>query len=220
MALSTLKSFSPPPINLKEIARYAGQKGDDETINLVIEECLKEIADTLTFNVCYKRVECVVLGDEVLLGGRKIASKDLAKNLKDCKEAYLFGATIGLGIDRVIEKYSTIFPLKALIMHSIGVERIESLGDAFCAFLEKEVSKEGLSIRPRFSAGYGDFRIENQTLFFELLDNVKTIGLTLNSSLIMSPSKSVTAVVGISENGKVAKVGCEACSDKSCEYRR
>ena len=48
----------------------------------------------------------------------------------------------------------------------------------------------------RFSPGYGDFDIVYQKDIFAILDCPKRIGLTLNSSLMMSPSKSVTAIIG------------------------
>ena len=56
----------------------------------------------------------------------------------------------------------------------------------------------GLPLSARFSAGYGDVPLELQRDIFALLDCPRRIGLTLNESLLMSPSKSVTAIVGIS----------------------
>ena len=80
-----------------------------------------------------------------------------------------------------------------MFFQAIGAERIESLCDAFCA--EREA--EGLRLRPRFSPGYGDLPLELQRDLFRGLDCSRKIGLTLNESLLMSPSKSVTAIAGI-----------------------
>ena len=88
-------------------------------------------------------------------------------------------------------------------------------------YLKKELALDGKKIRPRFSAGYGDFKVENQRLFFEYLESTKLLGLTLNDSYLMSPSKSVTAIVGIYDcEGKEQAQGCKACVLKDCEYRR
>ena len=123
-------------------------------------------------------------------------------------------------IDRLIEKYKVLNPTKSLVMHAVGVERVESLANAFCSFLRAEAKKENKCLRPRFSAGYGDFGIENQNLFFKNLEINKLLGVTLTEGMLMSPSKSVTAIVGIAD-GKEQECnsGCDSCS-LECEYRR
>ena len=145
----------------------------------------------------------------------QVSSRDLAKNLQACDKVILFAATIGVEIDRLIGKYSRISPAKALMMQAIGAERIESLCDVFCEDMENaciehdSVLKEGVSrqsqgahcLRPRFSPGYGDLPLEVQKDIFKILDCPKQIGLSLNDSLLMSPSKSVTAFVGIPNTG-------------------
>ena len=109
-----------------------------------------------------------------------VKSKDLAKNLGGCKKAVVFCATVGLGIDRLITKYGTVSPVKSLIFEGIGAERIEALCDAFC--------REFKGARPRFSPGYGDLDIGFQSAIFKVLQCDKKIGVTLNESLLMSPS--------------------------------
>ncbi|MCR5275107.1 MAG: Vitamin B12 dependent methionine synthase activation subunit, partial [Clostridiales bacterium] len=48
-----------------------------------------------------------------------------------------------------------------------------------------------------FSPGYGDLPIEVQKEFLPLLDAERRLGITLSDSYLMSPSKSVTAIIGI-----------------------
>ena len=74
-----------------------------------------------------------------------------------------------------------------------GMERIEALCDAFC----KDLSMEYGALTPRFSPGYGDLPLDIQRSVFRFLEPEIKIGLTLSESLIMCPSKSVTAFVGI-----------------------
>ena len=54
-------------------------------------------------------------------------------------------------------------------------------------------------LRPRFSPGYGDLPLALQADVFWALDCTSKIGVSLSESLIMSPQKSVTAIIGISE---------------------
>ena len=124
-------------------------------------------------------------------------SNSLSRHREGCESVVLFDATIGLEIDRLIFRYGKISPSKALFLQAIGAERIEALCDLFFTDLEKEKEKEGKLLRARFSAGYGDFSLDAQKEIFASLDCARKIGLTLNASLLMSPSKSVTALIGV-----------------------
>jgi cobalamin-dependent methionine synthase I len=87
--------------------------------------------------------------------------------------------------------------------------------------LKQEYLERGLYLRPRFSPGYGDFPLECQTALAGALELNKRIGITLTDSLLMAPSKSVTAVIGISNIPRTCTVhGCEACAKTDCAYRR
>ncbi|MBR2480332.1 MAG: hypothetical protein IKB56_03390 [Clostridia bacterium] len=222
MAISLLKSFPAPPVDVSEILRYACLRVNSPKQQRMIEECIKEAEPHLSYKVCYTFVKCSVDGNEVTLDDEKIVSDALSKNLCECDEAVMFSCTVGIGIDRLIEKNKSLSLLKTMLMHAVGVERVEGLANAFCDFLEEEVAKKGKSIKPRFSPGYGDFKLENQRLFFEKLESTKLLGLTLSESKIMSPSKSVTAIVGITDknNKKKKKVTCQDCLKDNCKYRR
>ena len=58
------------------------------------------------------------------------------------------------------------------------------------------IRDSGLAVRPRFSPGYGDLPLALQREVFAALDCPRRIGLTLSDSLLMSPTKSVTALIG------------------------
>ena len=118
-----------------------------------------------------------------------------------CGGVLVFGATVGAEMDRLILKYSHLEPSKALIMQALGAERIESLCDAFCRETAQELTRQGKTLLPRVSPGYGDIPLTMQKELFALLDCPRKIGLTLSNQLIMSPSKSVTALAGIKYDG-------------------
>ena len=76
-----------------------------------------------------------------------------------------------------------------------------------------------MQLRPRFSPGYGDLPLELQKDVFRVLDCPRKIGLSLNESLLMSPSKSVTAIIGIGKGDVEAENKCSACEKTDCAYR-
>lgn len=195
-----IKSFEAPDYNKKEILRYAGAKEPLPELEALLDECLTLVKDKLSYKVCFCEVEVTQQGESLCVGTLKTQSKDLHKNLSGCGRAMIFGATVGFSLDRLIARYGTASPAKALMLQAIGAERIESLCDAFNKEISAKANAQGKATRPRFSPGYGDLPLEMQKDIFALLDCSRKIGLTLNESLLMSPSKSVTAIIGICEN--------------------
>lgn len=192
-----LKECSDIYPNKKEILRYMGCRDTSETLEALITSCISECADVFRYGVCYAETPVRTHGDNIEFGGIGTVSHSLAKNLSGCNGAVIFGATVGLDIDRLIAKYGRISPSRAVALQALGAERVETLCDCFCQKLEHRFGR----LRPRFSPGYGDLPLSFQKDIFLLLDCPRRIGLTLNDSLLMSPSKSVTAIVGFEENG-------------------
>lgn len=181
-----------PSVNAREVYRYAGGKGEpDEEFLRLLESCEKECLPQLTCRVCYTEFSAAEFFE-------RFGKCKLTENyLQGCEKTLVFAATLGLGVDRLISRYVAVSPVKALTIQALGAERIERLCDEFCNERLTEYQAQGLGLTPRFSAGYGDFPLSAQTEFFALLDCSRKIGLTLNDRLLMSPSKSVTAAVGI-----------------------
>ena len=185
------KVYELPPVDTREVLRYAraGQEVDENTLSVLGEVLAEAAGVTVAGRVCFRECAIRVAPPEIHFGEwLRVASRDLCVNLQGCHRGVLFAATIGMGIDRVIAKYSRLSPVKALFAQALGAERIEALCDLFCNDIQ--------TTRPRFSPGYGDLPLELQRPIFELLEAPRQIGLTLNESLLMSPSKSVTAIAG------------------------
>ncbi len=204
MAVVTYRYMLPPDPDRSEILRYAGYyrtAGEQGVDASLMEECLKKVLGTASYRVCYRIGSLETVGDLVKFDFAETHSKNLAKALAGCRKAVVFAATAGSGIDRLIRREERVSPAKALWYQAIGAERVESLCDAFCSGLSAEFAGRGLRLRPRFSPGYGDLSMEFQKDLFRVLVPGK-IGITLSESLLMSPSKSVTAVIGVEQIGK------------------
>ena len=193
------KIYPAPPMDETEILRYAGagRTVSQEEAELM-RICIAEITEKLSYRVCWRVFSLKEEGDILDLGFAKTDSAGLQKNLKGCEQCIVFAATVGIEIDRAIRRYSRLSPAKALFFQAIGAERIEALCDVFCAEQAERWQAEGKGLRPRFSPGYGDLPLELQKDIFRALDCTAQIGVGLNESLLMTPSKSVTAIVGIS----------------------
>ena len=49
----------------------------------------------------------------------------------------------------------------------------------------------------RFSPGYGDWALSAQRELLRMLDASRTVGVSLTDTMLMVPSKSVSAVIGV-----------------------
>ena len=148
-------------------------------------------------------------------------SKALKKNLKDCQSVLLFGATLGTGVDLLLHRYNRLQMSKAVVLQAAAAAMLEDYCDQMNEELEKKYEEKGLYLRPRFSPGYGDFSLECQPALLGCLEAGKRIGITLTDSLLMAPSKSVTAVIGISRiPGTCGMRSCQDCEKRDCAYRR
>ncbi len=195
-----IKRYSEPPFNMKEILRFAGA-GKDERMRALADECAFEVKGKTATAVCFRVFPLDLSGEDIDLGFAETRSAALRKNLDGCEKIILFAATAGIEIDRLISFYSRISPTKAVFMQAVGAERIESLCNLFNEDMRLEAAKNGYFLKPRFSPGYGDLPLTMQKEIFSVLDCQRKIGLMLNESLLMSPSKSVTAIIGVGKQG-------------------
>ena len=203
--------------SLSEIRRYALLRDDrqaDERIRRVLPQALKHVRGQVCYTVC--PVSC--REETVSLGFTAVSSRSLCSLLSPASQCLVFASTIGLDFDRLIRRTAQVSTTDAFLLHAIGTERIEAVCDAFQASLRDQ----GMRLTRRFSPGYGDVPLNLQRDLFRFLDCPRQIGLTLNDSLIMSPSKSVTAILGIlplgSAEGDPARA-CANCGAADCIYR-
>ena len=122
-----------------------------------------------------------------------LIGEDIKKHLKGCKNGYLFVATLGSSIDSLIKKTQLISMHDAVLIDAVASSFLESYCDEICRDLAKSKN-----LTTRFSPGYGDFPLEIQPL---LLKNsgAEKIGVSCLESLMMVPSKTVSAIIGIKE---------------------
>lgn len=219
MSTVFVKTYPAPPINEREILRFAGCQTADEPLRTLLNGCLAELQDKLSYTVCYTQLPVIITDGLCDFGTFSVRSHALATRLWGCESVLLFGASVGIEVDRAIAKYGRLSPSKGLLMQAIGAERIETLCDLFCADMQAKI---GGTHTARFSAGYGDLPLETQKEIFSVLGCEKRIGVYLNDSYLMSPSKSVTAFVGIKsgfEDTVYASNPCVACRKTDCEMR-
>lgn len=208
----------------REAVRYLGYGKcavDDKTMQM-ISESFKEL-DLIADKKSIYRIFTVsyIEKNTLSIGNLKIQSGNLQKSLKGCGEVVLFGATLGTDVDRQIRKYELLDMSRAVVMQACAAAYLEEFCDDIQRKIAVQMEADGKFLRPRFSPGYGDFSILHQKELLAMLDASKKIGLSMTEGYMLTPTKSVTAVIGISRTEEHCHIrGCEACEKTDCIYRR
>ena len=210
-----------PPVRRGEVLRYAGTGSETPELAQLLTEVIAEAENIIVPQVCWQSFPLSFPEGMSDFGFARVDSPSLSRHLAGCSHVVVFAATIGHPLDRLIYRCGKTAPARALLLQAIGAERIEALCDSFQEQIRQDAQTRGLFITDRFSPGYGDLPLEFQREIFRVLDCPRKIGLTLNDSLLMTPSKSVTAIIGIGSHPCTDRVtGCARCSRTECIHRR
>ena len=178
-------------INRNELAqRLKTDRGFEQS---VVDVCIEEFNKVVDYRYAYNCVSVVFKGDHVCnLGFGDIASKNLCDVLRGCKNALILAITTGIGVDRLLNRLSVTSAAKHFITDAVASAAAESFCDYMDDMLRIDVDKPH-----RFSPGYGDLPLEIQPDLLGVLNASKNAGITINNSLLMTPVKSITAIMGV-----------------------
>ena len=145
-------------------------------------------------------------GTDLLLSGQT-AQRMLAQ----CGQAVLLACTLGTKLDDMIRSAQARDMARAVILDACGSALVEQ----GCDEAERDIAARfpGLYLTDRFSPGYGDLPLSLQPAICGLLDAERRVGIHVTPSLLLTPSKSVTAVIGLSAKRQMARIrGCAWCA--------
>lgn len=202
------------PISKSEAARYMGIKGaPDDTVAALLDEAERIIRNRVVPKYVYRETPLCFENSGVRLECMNVplVGADIRKHLDGCTKAVILAATLSTEADKLIRQAEVKGMAEALAMDCLCSAAIEQV----CDRAEEEIfSRNSYPYRTwRFSPGYGDFPIEHQKDFLAALNAQRRIGLTVTESCMLVPTKSVTAIIGISEKTiDVKGKGCEICN--------
>lgn len=204
--------------------RYMGYSKDNipQNIALIAEKCEKDLLEKISPKFTYKLFDIEIQDNGVFLKNPPftLIGKDIKEHLEDCSKAVLLSATLGIGIDTLIKQLSISDVTESFIADCIASALIEQV----CDEAETEIKQKipDMYTTWRYSPGYGDFPITQQEDFLAITDAKKRIGLYLSEGGMLMPTKSVTAVIGLSETPlNKNKRGCISCNMRdNCSFRK
>ena len=185
-------------IDRAETLRYLGFRGqelsaaDERNLARAEELCLSAATPrTVWARFDFDQESMSPVGSGVVFRGNAIR-----RHLAGCNAVYLVAATLGLGLDKTIAGLMRTEPAVGVMTDAAAVSYIESVLDDLTADL---AAREHGRLTHRFSCGYADFPLEQQTDFMRLLDMGRKLGVFIGADYLMTPQKTVTAVIGVRE---------------------
>lgn len=211
-------------INIDEALRYMGYNDSMDISNIsdILTFCEKELLNSANIRYCYKVFDLVKKPDyiDIINGNIKLTGKSIYNHLEDCTKAVLMACTLSEKVDKLISRYNITDMTASLITDAMASAMIEQVCNKVETIIQQENNIKNMTWR--FSPGYGDLPIDIQKNFINIVNAEKLIGLTVTENNILIPRKSVTAIIGISENPiPQKKRGCAICNmNKTCQFRK
>jgi len=211
-------------LDLAEVRRYAGLAKadfDEGMIEDAAQEALLIIAPKSAYHLydydCQQGV--IKAAAELPLTGRSIQ-----KHLAGCEKVLAISATIGPDIVEAITRhFEEGRYAHSVLLDAAATEAVEETANALEKMLAPKIKAQGFASRWRFSPGYGDWPLEAQQEFMPLT-GAEEIGITLTASMMLSPRKSITALIGLyrpeTASSPATSPGCQSCGQKDCPSRR
>lgn len=182
------------------IYNYLGfhKMGRSPETDALVADCVAELEKTARFRYIYT-VEETVPGF--------LKKPPYSEFLEGASGVMISAMTLGIEVDKKINRLFHTDVSRGAAMDASASAYLEYLSDK----KERELGAGG----PRFCPGYGGSSVSDLKFIFEILHPEK-IGITLNESDFMLPSKSMAGIIALGKEGRLSCRGCFMAG--SCEF--
>lgn len=163
-------------------------------------ELIELKGSSLTLELAANDGRSVTLADGMVFTG-----SGLSGLLAGSDQALLIGATAGAAVMQAIAAATAAGDMLTTVVYdATASEMTDNALNWLMDYHSRTLSRQGRRLTDRrYSAGYGDFSLENQREFHRLLE-LSRIGVSITETCILNPEKSVTAICGIQPPAKPA----------------
>jgi hypothetical protein len=159
----------------------------------------------------------------VLTNGTKIGGGPVAAVVAGASELAVGVCTAGPAISqRISERQRNGERLRAMFLDDFGSWAVDQVRQQLCRTIEADAVDRGWRASASLSPGESEWSVAEQSVIFSLID-ARPIGVTLSESLVMSPIKSLSLIVGIGPGplGVEGASNCDFCTIRErCAHRR
>lgn len=207
--------------DLQEALRYLGVRGPADDMLLAQ---MRELSSELSHRVQPRwQWRCFSLDhssrEPILSGNTPLSGNTAALMLADCNQCAVLACTLGAEYDMWLRQLQRRDMAQAVMLDALGSSLVEVACDAATTEIAARFPAHYLT--DRFSPGYGDLPLSLQPQLLQLVE-AQRIGLGVTPSLLLTPQKSVTALIGVAATPQRARIrGCAHCSlNQTCTLRK
>ena len=200
-------------LNLDKVRRRLHMKPDSDMnqVRTLVDTVQQLIEPRAIYKVCYIEAKSE---DSVLVGGLRLTSQVLRKNLDRVERIFPYAITLGRKLGEKQNACNDI--LEKYYLDCIGNLALASVQKQLKKHLQSRFALEKMSSMAPGSLP--DWPIEEQGPLFKLLGDVEaSIGVRLTRRLLMIPAKSISGFYFPTE---VSFYSCQLCPRKRCESRK
>ncbi len=184
-------------------------------------QALRTIKEHAAPQMMWKRIPVIPLdtGCAVQKEQYPVKSRRFSRILSRCGEAVICAATLGTSLDHELNR-DGLRMHERVVLDQAASDVMEAVMDMGQTHIQEQC-RPGEAVTRRYSPGYCDWHIDQQRVLFSLLPS-EVLGIRLSNSFLMSPRKSVTALMGVGDARIVELHGnaCTRCSLRDCDFRR
>lgn len=206
--------------DIHEALRYLGVTAQaDDALLLQLTALSDGLSSRIIPRFTWRLLPLTHPGGQPLLDNIPLPGSTAARMLADCSRCAVLVCTLGVPFDTWLRQLQARDMAQAVMLDALGSAFVEAACDA----AEQEISARfpEIYLTDRFSPGYGDLPLTLQPTLLELA-HARQIGVTCTPSLLLTPQKSVTALIGIADKPQMARIrGCKYCRmNDTCTYRK
>ncbi|MCR4443203.1 MAG: ASKHA domain-containing protein [Peptococcaceae bacterium] len=196
-----------------------------ERVLAEVEAAVEEASTFIKPAVVYDEFSFAVdeqQGRLLLPGGLFFSGEHPVGGLKESRFLVLAVSTLGESYqDLLARRVKEPGGFLALLYDAVGTAGLYNVNRRFWQGLAGEYGRRGLGLTRRFSPGENGWALEEQRVFFKLLDTAAA-GVILNENCMMVPVKSLTMAYGVVEENTAAadEHTCAGCGFQGCSQRR
>lgn len=148
---------------------------------------------------------------------RVLVGEDVARHVEGAKAVALLAVTLGHESERVIRRETALSAADGMLVDAMASSMAEAAVEALHAEVAAWARGRGLRAGGRFSPGYGDMPLSVQPALLDALDAARRLGVSVTDAFMLTPAKSVTAVVGLFDpeyapQTQLSAQDCETCT--------
>ena len=219
-------TLSYDELSRDEVLRYAGMRSNGKASFPVelVDAAMENVIIYASPVVSFEKYDYDCSTQNIKANGEniRIESRMAGRHLEGSDEIICLALTLGREIDEMITKsFDDGKYAEGLLMDAAATDAVEVAATKVEQPIEQMAKAKGYKLRWRYSPGYGDWPIDAQRDMMRLT-RAESIGISLSESLMLEPSKSITAVIGLAKGDSEHDIrrGCAGCGKVDCISRR